>query len=42
MLKLATAAPDFCGILDDGSRFALSEVSGLIVLYFFPRAFSPW
>ena len=42
MLKVGAQAPDFTAVLGSGGRFMLSEHRGQnIVLYFYPRAFSP-
>jgi peroxiredoxin len=42
MLNLGDVAPDFSAEASDGRRLSLSELRGsVVVLYFFPRAFTP-
>lgn len=42
MLDVGSAAPDFEGEAHDGRHIRLSELRGRpVVLYFFPRAFTP-
>ena len=42
MLNIGSQAPDFTVTLGSGERFTLSEQRGLnIVLFFYPRAFTP-
>ncbi|HTE53748.1 MAG TPA: peroxiredoxin [Kofleriaceae bacterium] len=42
MLKVGQEAPDFAADTTTGSRFALRELRGRwVVLYFFPKAFTP-
>jgi peroxiredoxin Q/BCP len=43
MLKEGTTAPEFEGILDDGSTFNLADFRGKknVVLYFYPKDFTP-
>ena len=42
MLENDSAAPDFSGVLDDGSTFTLSQWRGLkhVVLYFYLKDFT--
>ncbi len=42
MLTIGSIAPDFTGLLDDGSTFKLSEWNGLkhVVLYFYLKDFT--
>jgi peroxiredoxin Q/BCP len=42
MLKIGDPAPNFSGMLDDGTTFTLSESIGLrhVVLYFYPKDFT--
>ena len=42
MLKVGEEAPDFSGMLDDGTTFRLSEWLGLkhVVLYFYLKDFT--
>lgn len=42
MLKVTDAAPDFAATTVDGKPFRLSDLRGKrVVIYFFPRAFTP-
>lgn len=42
MLSVGDVAPDFTADASDGRRLSLSELRGsVVVLYFFPRAFTP-
>lgn len=42
MLSVGDVAPDFSAEASDGRRLSLSELRGsVVVLYFFPRAFTP-
>jgi thioredoxin-dependent peroxiredoxin len=42
MLKTGSLAPDFTGLLDDGSSFRLSDWAGRkhVVLYFYLKDFT--